>query len=111
MKHRAGDLRHQIRLQSRSAAQDGIGGQVDSWTDFATVYAEISPITGRELLSAQEVKNAVDTQIIMRYRPGMTASMRAIHGTTIYNIIAVMEEDSRREWMTLICQTGLSSEG
>jgi len=46
---RIGTLRKRLLLQSRSTAQDSSGGQSVTWTDVATVWGEIQPLTGHKL--------------------------------------------------------------
>ena len=50
---RAGQLSRRLRLQSRSSSQDSFGGPNLAWVDVATIWAEIRPITGRELENAR----------------------------------------------------------
>ena len=56
---RAGQLARRLRLQSRSVSQDSFGGQNLAWVDVATVWAEIRPITGRELENARRIASEV----------------------------------------------------
>ena len=44
----AGYLRKRVTIQQRSTVTDTFGGQSTSWVDIATVYAEITPMSGRE---------------------------------------------------------------
>ncbi|NBS77711.1 MAG: head-tail adaptor protein, partial [Betaproteobacteria bacterium] len=50
---RAGQMNRRITLQRPSTAQDTYGGPVRTWTDLGTFWAEIQPLSGRELESAQ----------------------------------------------------------
>lgn len=100
----SGDLNREILLQSPNAGQDQFGQPVTTWTDFATVRAAINDASGRQFASAQAEQNAVYTAITIRYLPGVTASMRVVHGTDVYDIEAVLGQD--RVALTLMCVRG-----
>jgi SPP1 family predicted phage head-tail adaptor len=100
----AGQLREKITLESLAAGQDATGASSGAWTAFATnMSASIRDLGGREYLAAQGVQNPVETEILIRYRPGVTAAMRVIHGSETYNIHAALDRDGRRTWLWLMC--------
>jgi len=43
-----GKLDKRITLQSRSATLDDYGQELNSWSDIATVWANVKPLGGRE---------------------------------------------------------------
>lgn len=110
---RASDLRHQIKLQSRGSAQDGYGAQVNTWSDSATLWAEITSLTGRELQAAQAVQAEVTHQIAVRYQvlfadPKSVAAMRVLYGSRVFNIHACLNVDERNREINLLCSEGLN---
>ncbi len=105
---RAGDLRRQVLLQRRSTIQDGFGQRSTSWVDVATTYAEITPLSGRELELAQAIKAEVNHQITIRYRPNIDSSMRAVYQGKYYNIHAVIDVEMRHKTLELSCSEGLN---
>ena len=109
---RAGQLSRRLRLQSRSASQDSFGGQNLVWSDVATVWAEIRPITGRELENARRIASEVSHQILVRYQPlladsKVVAGYRALYKGRIFNIHASMNEDERNTVLTLLASEGM----
>ena len=46
---RIGELRKQVTVQAEGQTPDGAGGYTLAWTNVATVWAEIKPVTGREI--------------------------------------------------------------
>lgn len=40
---RAGSLRHRIKLQTKTVSRDAVGGEVITWSDVITVWAEADP--------------------------------------------------------------------
>ena len=47
---RAGILRDRITIQERSNTRNSVGEKIDSWSDVATVWAQVRPVSGRERL-------------------------------------------------------------
>lgn len=108
---RGGQLRHTITIQSPDTGTPGdYGGKtVVSWSDFATsVRAGIRPMSGKALFAAQAVQNMVDTEITVRYMSGITSAMRVKHGSTYYDIDAVINIEMRNIKILLLCKTGIS---
>lgn len=110
---RTGTLRHRAKLQQRSAAQDTLGGQITTWSDVATIWCDIQPLSGRELLAAQAVQSDVEYSVVARYRsefatPKAVAAMRLLYGSRMLNIVACMNVDERNRTVELRCSEGLN---
>ena len=102
---RAGQLRHRVTIERRTEVDDGAGGSVETWATFATVWAAVIPLTGRELFAAQQVASTVSHRIEMRYLAGVLAgTMRAKHETRVLNIRTVMNIDERDRETHLLCE-------
>lgn len=97
----AGKLDRRIVLQAPAITQDAAGQPNTTWSTFATVWAEILDITGREYLAAGGTQNQAMTKITIRYLAGVVASMRVVWGSTTYNIEAVLGTDQTA--LTLMC--------
>lgn len=109
---RAGQLTRRLRIQSRASTQDTFGSPNLVWTDVATVWAEIQPLSGRELESAQRLASEVSHQITVRYQSifadtKIVAGYRALYKGRIFNIHASMNEDERNTVLTLLASEGL----
>jgi SPP1 family predicted phage head-tail adaptor len=89
----AGKLNSRVKIEQKSTVQDAYGQPVETWTDVATVWAEVRDITGKEFVSAQATQNAVQTKITIRHRAGIVPAMRAVHGSDTYNIESVLGQD------------------
>lgn len=99
----AGDLRHRVTLQKRVQGFDPIGQPIEGWDDVATVWAAVEPLRGREYLAAGAMQSSVEVRIRMRYRPGITSAMRVAFDGDVYDIKAVIEVNTRREELQLMC--------
>ncbi len=105
----AGGLNQRVRLEAQTATQGSAGGVQKSWVEVATVWAAIRHFNGEERRATAtgggEVATA-RTEITIRYRPSVTAKMRAIHQGVIYNIVHVNNWMQRNESLVLTCDTG-----
>lgn len=114
----AGRLRHVVDFEKRVDVQDDeTGGVTTTWESvFTDVRAAIEPLSVREFLAASKEQSAVSARIIVRYRPGMDATQRIVHGTTccanyvgqeIYNPQGFQrDKDSGLEYVTIPCSQG-----
>lgn len=105
-------LRHRVDIEAFSVTQDSeTGAMTESWVAIAEgVAAEIVPVSGREFVAGAAIQSLVNTRITIRYDAAVAAGMRIVHGSTIYNIRAVLPDPSLRHHLTLMCQAG-SNEG
>ena len=111
---RCGELRHRITFQTRQTAQDPSGQPIESWVSAFTSWADVTPLTGRELMAAQAVQSAVSHAITMRYRselanPKTVANMRVLFGTRVFNIHASLNQDERNRTVILQVEEGLNN--
>lgn len=102
----AGALRHPIAIETRSTTVDSYGEQSHSWTRFASAFAEVVPLTGRELVNAQSFRPDVTTRIRTRWVPNVTSAMRVAYGSRVLEIVGVINVDERDREMILICSEG-----
>lgn len=100
-------LNRSIAIQAPPVGQDANGERLTEWTTIAEVWAEVSDMSGRQYMAAAAGQNAVITKITIRYRPGIVAAMRVVHGADIYDIEAVLGQD--RRWLELMCVRGVSN--
>lgn len=91
----AGKLRHRIVIQQLAEGENDMGDIVQTWTDFAAVWASIEPLSGREYFSAQQVTSETTGRIRMRYRAGVLATMRVLFGGQTYRILSVINPEER----------------
>lgn len=105
----AARLRERVTLQQFSLAPDGAGGYAKSWQDVATLWAEVTPLSGREQLRAMTLEASVNHRIILRYRAGVTAGMRILMNERIFNIRAVINMQERESALELLAEEGVAT--
>lgn len=99
-----GKLRHRITIQQQLQTRDEHGGVVTAWQAFATRWAALEPLSGRELFEAQQLANKVGLRVRLRYLSEVTPAMRVLYGTRVFNIQAVINVEERNEELQLLCE-------
>ncbi|NWA25507.1 phage head closure protein [Pseudomonas gingeri] len=108
---RAGDLRHSIQFQALKAGVDPETQEPTpgAWVDIVKLWSAIKPLSGREFIAAQAVQSEVVGRLVIRRRPGITASMRGVYRGEIYNIQGVLPDpDSGLDYLTLPYSLGVN---
>lgn len=82
---------------------DSWGQPIDTWTDVASVWADVRPLSGLESIKADAPTSEVRASIRIRWRTDITAAMRVLHDATLYEIEAVLP-GSTREHVDLVCR-------
>lgn len=101
-----GKLKRLITIQRAAPGEDEVGQPVSTWTDVATVWADIAHKSGLETIKGDAPVSVVQASILIRYRTDIDTGMRVVHGSTVYDIKAVLPDEGRREGTYLVCQTG-----
>jgi SPP1 family predicted phage head-tail adaptor len=104
-------LRHRVVIQSELASADGAGGYSLSWNFIATVWASVTPLSGREILAGQRLESRITHRIRMRYRSDITvtSSTRLSWNGRTFNIRAVINPGQRNRWLELLVEEGTTT--
>jgi SPP1 family predicted phage head-tail adaptor len=97
-------LRNVVKIQQLIDGQDEIGQPVQTWVDVATVRADILHKTGSESIKADKDVSIVQASVRIRRRTDVTPAMRVVHGSTTYEIKAVLPDEQSRERLDLVCE-------
>jgi SPP1 family predicted phage head-tail adaptor len=85
----AGKLDKLVVFQSRAATLDAYGQKTGAWSDVASVWAGIRPVTAREALAAREVTPTLTHAITVRYDDRLVgldaAALRIVLGSRVFN--------------------------
>jgi SPP1 family predicted phage head-tail adaptor len=101
----AGTLRDRITIQSATFVQDDEGGRTAlTWSTFATVSAEVEPLSEQKQSFADGDISLVTHRITIRYLSGLTTKHRVVlpEGTPLA-ITQVLDPDRRRRSLVLLC--------
>lgn len=101
---RAGRLNQRITIQSRSATRDALGQPVETWSDVASLWADIRFPSGMEVVKGGAEVSIVKASIRIRYRTDIDAGMRVEHGSNTYDVKAVLPDVAGRQHLDLVCE-------
>lgn len=102
---RVGSLNSRIKIQKRGGVTNSWGEpDPDSWTDVVTVWANIRNQSGSESIKSDKPTSEVRASIRIRWRTGIDAGMRVLHGSTVYSIEAVLPDAVGRVHLDLVCR-------
>lgn len=105
----AGKLRHRVRIEEFRSDLDSNGAVQEMWTLWAEAWAAIEPLSAREFIQSAQAQSSVVARITIRYRPGLSHTMRIVHRGRIYNIAGVLPDVvSGIEYVTLPVSEGLN---
>jgi SPP1 family predicted phage head-tail adaptor len=96
------DFRHRIVIQNLTLTANDSGGQSESWTTFATVWAIITPKIVKEVNFAQRIEPRIDHEIVIRYLANLTTKMRIVFGARTFEIKAAIIEDEVQEFIKIM---------
>lgn len=99
-----GNLRERVTIQYKVVVKDSFGAETITWTELATVWASVEPLAGREFIEGRQEYAEVSTRIRIRQRSGIAPEMRVVHGSNVYNILAVIHLETRYREMHLMCR-------
>lgn len=100
---RAGRFRHQIVIQKNTPVQSASGAAVESWSTFATVFAGVEPVKGREYFGAGRINAETTHLIVLRWLAGVDETMRIAFDGRVFDIQAVINKDERDRDLELTC--------
>lgn len=112
MLSRSGDMNDRLRFESRSATDDGYGNEVAGpWTAQFTRWASVWPMRGGEDVIASRLQGVQPFRVTV-YSDSETRTVtpewRAVdtRSGAVYAIKAVVDEERRKQFLTLDCVLG-----
>jgi SPP1 family predicted phage head-tail adaptor len=100
----AGRLDQRITLQKKQVTRDAYGGEVITWLDVQTVWAEAEPWRLRDRLVAR--RQLGESVVSFRVRAPLDVSLdkRAVFGGIPYNIVEIDATRKRRGELSFIAK-------
>ena len=99
-----GRLRHRIVIEESIAGRDSFGAEVSEWIQFAKVWADVSPVSGREFASFKQINAEITTNITIRYIAGITTEMKILFGDRVFEIDSVINPEEKNISLLLMCK-------
>ena len=97
-----GRLDSLITIQSKTTVQDAAGQEIETWAEFATVWANRKGVKGSERFVARQELAARAATYRIRWISGVDEQMRVVDGST-YEIKGI-SGDRRKGWLELACE-------
>lgn len=106
----AGKLRHRIQIQRQIQQRDPETGAVNiKWSNHATVWAAVEPVSVREFISAQAKQSEIVARVVIRARDDLVPQMRILFRGKVYNPEGWLPDpDSGLEYMTAPVSEGVN---
>ncbi len=103
---KAGRLRSRVQLQAPVVAADPDGFErVTGYTTITTVWAEVRPLTGKNLILARTAGEKLDAEITIRFRPDVTGKWRVMDGEHIYALTGPpVDRENRKSELVMLVQ-------
>lgn len=100
-KFSAAALKRRIVIEKLTLTPNSTGGQVSSWSTFATVWASIEPKTTDERFFAQRIEPLTTHYVRMRYLAGVLASMRIVYSGRVFQIKSVINVNEESQFLEI----------
>lgn len=101
MMTRAGQLRHRVTIQEKVSTQNDFGEETITYSDWATVWARVEPVSAGEVADQQREAATATHQVTMRYRRDLVPTMRLAWAdgnvTRVMQIAGMVPDADRRE--------------
>lgn len=97
-------LNRMVTIQQLETGQDAAGQPSTDWETVCSTLANIRHLSGLEAIKAGAETSVVKASIRVRRRTDVTAAMRVVHGSTTYEIKAVLPDEVDRVYMDLACE-------
>ena len=97
-----GLLRSELALQAATTVPDGLGGHTENWTEIATVFARIEPVSATSRFGPDQTMETVTHRVTLRWRNGVAAGMRFARQGRIFDIVTVHDPDDTGRY--LVCR-------
>ena len=98
------ELDKRITFQHQTKVPDGMGGFTATWTDAATVWAAIWPVSASETIQAAQATMTVTHRIRIRFRSVMKASWRISWAGRYFNIVSIIDPNMAHRWIDILCK-------
>lgn len=99
-----GRLRHRIVIEESIDGRDSFGAETSEWSPFAKVWADVSPVSGREFIAFKQINAEISTKVTIRYHAGVTTEMRILFDNRIFEITSIINPEEKNISLLLMCK-------
>lgn len=109
IRYRLGELNQRVTLESATDAEDGSGGSDETWSTYATVWAKVTPMQGREGEAGSRREATSAYVIVIRNRDDVEEGDRIGWRGRKLNVTFVRGRGVREQFMEIEATLGGSS--
>jgi len=91
-----GELNRRLVLEEPVESADGAGGVTRGYRSAMTLWASVEPVSARNAVVADAGGATVTHRIVIRRRGAVTTQHRFVEGTTVYRILTLRDDATRR---------------
>jgi SPP1 family predicted phage head-tail adaptor len=91
-----GELNRRLVLEAPVESADGAGGVTRTYEAVMTLWASVEPVSAHGAVVADAPGATVTHRIVMRKRAAVTTRHRFVEGTTVYRIVTLRDDATRR---------------
>jgi SPP1 family predicted phage head-tail adaptor len=91
-----GELNRRLVLQNPVETPDGAGGVMRTYAFVARLWAKVEPVSARGAVVADAPGATITHRIIVRHRSAVTTRHRFVEGATVYRIVTLRDDATRR---------------
>lgn len=91
-------------IQQPVEVRNSLGEFTLSWSNWATRYISLLPLSGTESITALAMQATVTHRIRMRYTSGLQPKYRVVSEGRTFDIISVLERGRREEHELLVTE-------
>lgn len=105
----SGRLRQRVTLQAATETADGYNQPIQTWSDVATFWAEVSPLTGNEAVNVKQIWATATHKVRLRYQGSSisfspTRRFVLVKDGRILNIVNANNVEERNRAYEILCQ-------
>jgi SPP1 family predicted phage head-tail adaptor len=105
----AGDLRERVSLVRKTLTDDGSGGATASESTYATVWAEVRPMSGREREQAMRQEATSNYLVRIRHRTDVVEGDIVRWGSRDLNVRFVRNAGAKPQYLDIEAELGAAS--
>lgn len=105
----AATLRHRADIQQAVKVSDGQGGTNINWVTVASVRCGIKPVSSREQVFLDSIRNTLSSRLVMRYRADITGDMVVLFKGMRHNIRGTPRNiENLNRWLEIDLEQGVA---
>ncbi len=104
-----GKLNKRIKILEYAEIEDGAGGYLDDWenevgwNEITTVWANINPLSGRDLIMAQQAMAEITHKITIRYNFKIKSSHIIVYNSRRFEIQYIRNIQEKNTYLEILC--------